>query len=109
MDNVLLGPWAKRESADVILFGEKRPSFSDLAKLAGNFGDSLDVALGKSPRRKPTCDDLICLTEMLDHVALAARNAGYAHSMPSLLVAAQDAESLSERILHLAAEIGDGK
>ena len=106
MDNVLTGPWPKRESAEVLLFGERRPSFADLATLAGSFGDAFDVALGKSGKQKPTVADLIALTDALDTIALRARNFGYAHNKAAFLVVAQDAESLSERLVHLAAEHG---
>ena len=109
MDNVVPGPWPKRENADVLLFGEYsnlRPSFADLATLAGSFGDAFDVALGRGGKQKPTVSDLIALTDALDTIALRARNFGYAHNKAAFLVVAQDVESLSERLVHLAAEHG---
>lgn len=104
MDNVHYLP-----GSNVIeLASQKRTNFRDLAALAGNFGDALDVALGAG-RKSPNIDDMIKLSEALDTVALRARNYGYALSKPAFLVVAQDAESLSERILLLAANIGDKK
>ena len=107
MDNVHYLPGAKRESANVVPLRETRPSFADLASLAGNFGDAFDVALGRSGKQKPSVADLIGLTDALDTIALRVRNFGYAHNKAAFLVVAQDVESLSERLVHLAAEQGD--
>ncbi len=95
-------PW--RAAPNVVPMS--RPTFRDLAALAGSFGDALDIALG-APRKSANAADLIMLSERLDTAALNARNMGYALNKSALLVVAQDIESLSERIVHLAAELGD--
>ena len=105
MDNVHYLPGARSEPPNVV---QLRPSFRDLYSLAGSFGDAFDVALGKSPKT-PDLSDMIQLSEALDTLALRARKFGYALSKPSLLVIAQDVESLSERVMFIASELGDSK
>ena len=104
MDNVHYLPGAKSETPNVVSLAERRPTFRDLASLAGSFGDAFDVALGKSSKQ-PDLSDMIGLSEALDTLALRARKYGYALSKPSLLVIAQDVESLSERVMFIASEL----
>ena len=101
MDNVHYLPGAKTETPNVVSL---RPSFRNLASLAENYGDAFDVVLGGA-RKSPDLSDMIQLSEALDTLALRARKYGYALSKPSLLVIAQDVESLSERIMFIASEM----
>ena len=102
MDNVHYLPGAKREESNVRTL--PRRSSMDIGTLAGGFGDAFDIALGRGSK-SPDLADMIKLSEGLDTLALRARKYGYALSKPTMLVIAQNIESLSEHIMHIAADL----
>lgn len=102
MDNVHYLPGAKREESNVCTL--PRRSSMDIGVLAGSFGDAFDVALGRVSK-SPDRNDMIRLSEALDTLALRSRKYGYALSKPTMLVIAQNIESLSEHIMHIAADV----
>lgn len=102
MDNVHYLPGAKREASNVCTL--PRRSSMALGLLAGGLGDAFDVALGKGSKH-PDRNDMIQLSEALDTLALRSRKYGYALSKPTMLVIAQNIESLSEHIMHIAADV----
>ena len=100
--SIIEGPWPK--PANVLPLS--RRTSMDIGNLAGSFGDAFDVALGRGGK-SPDAGDMIRLSEALDMLALRARKYGYALSKPTLLVLAQDIESISERVMHMATELGE--
>lgn len=102
MDNLIEGPWPKREESNVRTL--PRRSSMDIGILAGGLGDAFDVALGRGSK-SPDRGDMIKLSEALDTLALRSRKYGYGLSKPTLLVIAQNIESLSEHIMHIAADL----
>ena len=102
MDNVHYLPGVKREESNVRTL--PRRSSMDIGTLAGGFGDAFDIALGRGSK-SPDLADMIKLSEGLDTLALRARKYGYALSKPTMLVIAQNIESLSEHIMHIAADL----
>lgn len=94
--NIIEGRFPVRRPVIVKADEPERRSLSDLAFLAG-----LTI-----PRTKIDTGEVVALSEALDDAARSARGLMHKSGRAAFCLVAQDLESLSERLVILAAELG---
>jgi hypothetical protein len=111
--------WKRGLAAEVVhLFPHPKPEFGkrkrgsvpQLGLLAGGFGEVLDAALGGDARKAKRAGhgiEALDISDALDALSVRADALGHSAGKPALLLIARDLENLSERLVLIAAEIGE--
>jgi hypothetical protein len=101
-------------SDNILTFPRRPDTAGQVIRITAGVKAALDAcreadaraAMQRERNAKPIdLGEVIALSDMLDEIAKSARILGLSSGRAGWQIVAQDAESLSERIVHLAAEI----